>query len=108
MNTLTLNSSNIFANNAVQNIVKFVSMAFFLGTASLAQAGTGVVTVTDNYLYESLIQTEFDIENQMQASVAQSSTETVQEALMAANTVTSEQLLVLVTENAETSKELTE
>jgi alpha-D-ribose 1-methylphosphonate 5-triphosphate diphosphatase PhnM len=39
--------------------------------------------MTSDYLYESLIQTEFDMENQMQASVEQSSSIAFQQALLA-------------------------
>lgn len=98
MKTLTTNIAKLFTRNITKNIVKTISVAFLLGTASLVHAGTAVVTVTDNYLYESLIQAEFDIEHQVHTSVDLSSTETFQQALMAANASDNDQLQFVQTQ----------
>lgn len=56
---------NIITKSSVAKIATFV---LTLTTATFASASS-FVTITDNYLYESLIQAEFDIENQMNAEV---------------------------------------
>ena len=50
------------------SIAKIATIVLTLTAASFANASP-FVTITDNYLYESLIQAEFDIENEMNASV---------------------------------------
>lgn len=66
------------------SIVKITAAVLALTAASIANASP-FVTVTDNYLYESLIQTEFDMENQMNASVEASTQVNFEQVLMAAN-----------------------
>ena len=70
----------------VNRLAQFVSIAFVFGAASMANAATVVETISENYLYESLIQTEFDIENNMRASVEQTTQSTFQQVLIALET----------------------
>ena len=73
-------------------IAQLASVAILLSTASFAQAVTSLENVTDSYMYESLIQTEFDIENQMQASVNQTSNKSFQQGMLAARTKQTEEM----------------
>ena len=53
---------------AKSSVAKIATFVLTLTAASFVNASP-FVTITDNYLYESLIQAEFDIENQMIAEV---------------------------------------
>ena len=79
------------------SITKIATVILALTAASIANASP-LVAVTDNYLYESLIQTEFDLENQMNASVEASTQASFEQVLMAAKQNQTEQLTEVVAE----------
>ena len=79
------------------SIAKIATLVLAFTAASMANASP-FVNVTDNYLYESLIQTEFDMENQMNASVEASAQATFKQVLMAAKQNESNEVTEVVAE----------